>query len=89
MAEDVRGAARTGVFTYRESGGRVTLIHTEVPTELRRRGIADALARAALDDTRQRGLRVRPLYPFAQAFMKRHPEYADLADPAAPAGGSR
>jgi uncharacterized protein len=74
----------TGVLTYREYGDRVTLIHTEVPAELRGRGVADALARAALDDARRRGLRVRVLCPFVRAFMKRHPEYADLAAPAAP-----
>ena len=74
----------TGVLTYRENGDRVTLIHTEVPAELRGRGVADALARAALDDARRRGLRVRVLCPFVQAFMKRHPEYADLAAPAVP-----
>jgi len=78
----------TGVLRYREDDGRVTLIHTEVPPELRGLRIADALARAALDDARQRGLRVRPLCPFVQAFMKRHPEYADLVAPA-PQGGSR
>jgi predicted GNAT family acetyltransferase len=79
----------TGALTYRESGSRITFIHTEVPPELRGRGLADALARAALDDARQRGLSVRPLCPFVRAFMTRHPEYADLADPAAPPGGSR
>ena len=75
---------QTAVLTYRESGDRVTLIHTEVPAELRGRGLADALARSALDDARRRGLRVRALCPFVQAFMNRHPEYADLAAPAAP-----
>jgi predicted GNAT family acetyltransferase len=79
----------TGVLTYHEAAGHVTLIHTEVPPERRGRGIADALARAALDDARQRRLLVRPLCPFVQAFMKRHPEYADLVAPPAPPGGSR
>ena len=78
----------TNVLTYREAAGRVTLIHTEVAPELRGRRIADALARAALDDIRRRGLQVRPLCPFVQAFMKRHPEYADLVAPGTPAGGS-
>jgi predicted GNAT family acetyltransferase len=77
----------TSVLTYREAAGRVTLIHTEVPPELRGRRIADTLARAALDDIRQRGLQVRPLCPFVQAFMKRHPEYADLVAPGTPTGG--
>ena len=76
------------MLTYREAAGRVTLIHTEVPPELRGRRLADALARAALDHARQHGLAVRPLCPFVQAFVKRHPEYADLVAPPAPPGGS-
>ena len=91
-AEDHRFEAtlegHTSVLTYREAAGRVTLIHTEVPPALRGRRIADTLARAALDDARRRGLQVRPLCPFVQAFMKRHPEYADLAAPGRPTGGS-
>jgi predicted GNAT family acetyltransferase len=35
----------TAVLQYHEADGRVTLIHTEVPPELRGRRIADALAR--------------------------------------------
>jgi uncharacterized protein len=78
----------TAILAYREVDGRVTLIHTEVPPELRGRGIADALARTALVDARERGLMVRPLCPFVQAFVKRHPEYATLAAPSPP-GESR
>jgi uncharacterized protein len=91
-AEDHRFEAtldgHTSVLSYREAAGRVTLIHTEVPPELRGRRIAETLARAALDDARLRGLQVRPLCPFVQAFMKRHPEYADLVAPGTPTGGS-
>jgi uncharacterized protein len=79
----------TAVLAYREGDGRVTLIHTEVPPELRGRGLADALARTALDDARQRRLAVRPLCPFVHAFMKRYPEYADFAAPPVPPEGSR
>jgi uncharacterized protein len=78
----------TAILAYREVDGRVTLIHTEVPPELRGRGIADALARTALIDARERGLAVRPLCPFVQGFVKRHPEYATLAAPSPP-GESR
>lgn len=76
----------TAVLVYRERDGQVTLVHTAVPPELRGRGLADRLARAALDDARARGLRVRPLCPFVQASLRRHPEYADLVAPATPAG---
>ena len=48
------------------------------------RGLGTALVTGALDDARARGLRVVPLCPFVDAFMRRHPEYADVAvaDPA-------
>ena len=41
-------------------------------------GLGARLARFALDDARERGLRVVPLCPFIAAFVKRHPEYQDL-----------
>ncbi|HZQ02403.1 MAG TPA: GNAT family N-acetyltransferase [Gaiellaceae bacterium] len=49
-----------------------------------RRGLGAALVRAALDDARDRGFRVVPICPFVEAYVRRHPEDADLvvADPA-------
>jgi hypothetical protein len=40
--------------------------------------------RAALDDARERGLRVVPICPFVDDYVRRHPAYADLVvdDPA-------
>jgi predicted GNAT family acetyltransferase len=91
-AEDRRFEAildgHTSVLTYREAAGRVTLIHTEVPPELRGRRIADTLARAALDDARRRGLQVRPLCPLRPGVHEAAPEYADLVAPGTPTGGS-
>jgi len=68
----------TAVLTYRERDGQVTLIHTEVPPALRGRGLADELAHAALEYALQHRLTVRPVCPFVQAYLRRHPEYADL-----------
>jgi uncharacterized protein len=34
--------------------------------------------RGALDDMRARGLKVAPVCPFVAAYIRRHPEYADL-----------
>jgi predicted GNAT family acetyltransferase len=59
----------------------LSLIHTEVPPELRRRGIADAMTRAALEYARAYGLSVRPTCPFVRAYLRRHPEYQDLVGP--------
>jgi predicted GNAT family acetyltransferase len=62
----------------------VALLHTEVAPELEGRGFGSALVGHALDEARERGLRVVPLCPFVDAFIRRHPAYADLVvtDPA-------
>jgi predicted GNAT family acetyltransferase len=96
MAEVTRNEARhrfevavegeVGVLTYRERDGVLTLLHTEVPAALRGRGLADDLARAALGHARRHGLRVHPVCPFVQAYLRRHPEDGDLVAPAATPG---
>ena len=57
------------------------LQHTQVPVELRGRGVADALVRQALDDVRGRGERIVATCPYVKAFLVRHPEYQALAVP--------
>jgi predicted GNAT family acetyltransferase len=52
--------------------------HTEVDDAFEGQGIGSALARAALDDVRRRGMRVRPRCPFIRSYVEKHPEYADL-----------
>jgi predicted GNAT family acetyltransferase len=74
-----------GELVYRDRGGNVlAFLHTEVDPIKQRRGLGSALVAAALDDARARGLRVVPMCPFVDAFVRRHPEYAELvvADPA-------
>ncbi len=69
-----------GVAEYRLAPGVVTFVHTEVDPAFEGRGIGRRLAAGALDDVRARGLSVRPRCPFIAAFIRRHPEYADLVD---------
>jgi predicted GNAT family acetyltransferase len=64
---------------YTRAGGVLTIRHTEVPKELEGRGIGSSLIRGVLDAARAQGLKVKPLCPFAKAYIERHPEYADLA----------
>jgi len=74
-----------GELVYRDRGGGVlALLHTEVDPTLQRRGLGSALVAGALDDARVRGLRVVPICPFVEAFVRDRPEYADLVvdDPA-------
>jgi uncharacterized protein len=74
-----------GELVYRDRGnGVVAFLHTEVDPDVRLRGLGSTLVAAALDDARARGLRVVPLCPFVDAYVRRHPEYGDLVadDPA-------
>ena len=65
------------IAVYREQGGRAIFTHTEVPPQEEGKGIASRLVRAALDDTRSRGLKIVPACSFVVAYVRRHPEYAD------------
>jgi predicted GNAT family acetyltransferase len=63
---------------YRLEGDQITYLHTEVPAALEGRGIGSALARAALEDARDRNLTVVPRCPFVREYIRRHPEYEPL-----------
>ena len=51
---------------------------TFVPTALRGRGLATALALHALDYAQTSGLRVIPSCPFVASTIQRNPEYASI-----------
>jgi predicted GNAT family acetyltransferase len=68
----------TAYITYARHGDRMTLVHTEVPQALGGRGVGSALARAVLENVRSRGIRVAVECEFLEAFIKRHPEFADV-----------
>ncbi len=63
---------------YRRVPKTLHLIHTEVPAELEGRGLASALARAALNFARHENLRVVPSCAFVAGYIDKHPEYAEL-----------
>jgi hypothetical protein len=65
---------------YEIRGGEIELIHTEVPAALGGQGVANELARGALEFAAQHSLRVIPTCPFVRAFLKRHDEYAKLTE---------
>jgi predicted GNAT family acetyltransferase len=68
-----------GMAVYERRPGRVVFVHTEVKPEFKGRGLADRLARWALDDVRARGdEKVIARCPFIAGFIGRHPEYGDL-----------
>jgi predicted GNAT family acetyltransferase len=84
--EALRDGELVGLIRYRVEAGTVVLVHTEVDEAVEGTGVGSRLVRGALDDIRARGLRLVPLCPFVSAYLRRHPEYADLVgvDPATP-----
>ena len=75
---DVNGT--TAFIRYSRSSGVVTLIHTEVPESLSGQGVGSNLARGTLELLRARGARIVPECPFVAAYIRKHPEFADLVD---------
>ena len=63
---------------YRLADGVMTITHTGVPPALEGRGIASALTLAAMEAARSEGWRVIPACSYAAAWLRRHPEFADL-----------
>lgn len=66
------------VVEYRARDGVMTITHTFVPPELRGRGIAGEIVREALEFARRENFRVVPQCGYVAAYVRRHPEFADL-----------
>lgn len=72
------GGRQAGFLQYRVRSPNLVLAHTEIDPEFRGRGLGGALAKAALEAARARGLAVDVRCPFVAAWIDRHPAYADL-----------
>ena len=70
--------ADTAFLSYTFQDGHVIFDHTYVPDRLRGKGVARALANAALKEARKSGWKIVPRCSYAAAFIDRHPEFADL-----------
>jgi len=67
-----------GFVEYQDTSELVVLTHTEVGTSFEGKGIGSALARAALDDVRERQLKALVICPFILGWLRTHPDYQDL-----------
>jgi predicted GNAT family acetyltransferase len=56
----------------------LTFVHTEVPRQLRERGLASRLLHDALELVRTEGLKVVPRCGFVRHYLDTHPEFQDL-----------
>jgi hypothetical protein len=72
------GGALAGFAEYIRKDDLIAYTHTEVDPAFEGHGVGGALARAALDDARRRGIHVLALCPFIAGWINRHPDYADL-----------
>ena len=66
------------IAAYRIEGDTISFTHTVVPEEIEGQGVGSRLVRGALDQVREKGLRVAPLCHFVKGYIERHPEYQDL-----------
>ncbi len=76
--EMASGGAVAFVEYERAGGGRIALLHTEVPEALSGQGIGSKLARGVLDALRAEGAKIVPRCEFVAAYVARHPEYRDM-----------
>ena len=62
---------RTAFLDYRRTPETFTILHTEVPVELRGRRLGERLVDAALHLGESEGLRIVVVCPFARAYLRR------------------
>ncbi|MDD3180623.1 MAG: GNAT family N-acetyltransferase [Opitutaceae bacterium] len=75
---EIEEAGHSAVVEYRLDGELTVFTHTFVPPELRGRGVAEKLVRAALAETRRQGRKVVAQCSYVSAFIRQNPEYHDL-----------
>ena len=88
--EKQRSLATRSRFEIEESGkiaylefetdghGWMTIWHTEVPEEMRGKGVASELAKAAFEYAKANSLKVDLICPMATNFVAQNPEYKGL-----------
>jgi predicted GNAT family acetyltransferase len=74
-----------GIVVYEPAGeSRLVLTHAAVEQHHRNHGIATELVTTMLDDIRRNHQTITVYCEVVVNFLRKHPEYSDLIDPAAP-----
>jgi uncharacterized protein len=68
----------TAFAHYERRGAVLVFDHTVTPPELRGRGIASRVVKAALNDVRARGMKIMADCSFVADYVARHTEMGDL-----------
>jgi len=72
------GDTLAGFADYQLATDLVVLTHTQVDGSFEGQGVGSALARAALDDVRDRDLKALVTCPFITGWIGNHREYVDV-----------
>jgi len=73
-----------GITEFRDRGNQRVFFHTQVAKAFQGKGMSSALLAQALEATRAEGMRIVPVCPAVAAYLKKHSEFADVADPVTP-----
>jgi uncharacterized protein len=76
---EIKRDGETAFLAYEvDKEGWISLLHTQVPEPVRGQGIANELARMALEYARDHQLKVDVICPVVFHFVNKHPEYKPL-----------
>jgi predicted GNAT family acetyltransferase len=78
---------RVGLADYSVVGDVMTVPHVETDAPHQGKGFAAVLMRGLIDSLRANGQTIRPVCPYAAAYMRRRPETQDLLATRATAQG--
>lgn len=67
-----------GFMTYQLTGDIIAYTHTEVMPEFAGRGVGSQIARAVMQDAKDRGRSVVPLCPFLVKWLDKHHDFDDI-----------
>ncbi|CAH1664655.1 N-acetyltransferase [Hyphomicrobiales bacterium] len=70
----------TALVAYRHDGGRLVLVHTEVPEQFTGQGVGSKLARGIFELLRASGRKAVVRCEFLKGWIAKHPEYDDVVD---------
>lgn len=76
---DADGESRPVFADYAQQGATRILLHVEADPALRGSGAAGQFMQALATHARAEGLKLAPRCSYAVAWLKRHPEFDDLA----------
>ena len=70
------GEELAGYTEYELGDGTITFVHTVVDPAFEGQGLGGKLAKGALVDAKDRGLRIESRCSFMSSYLERHPELA-------------